>query len=162
VTATPSTPATSTPSSGIAAALQKLLDDATKRGADEGYRAAKWGSVHLAVGSSAAVLSAVAAAVGLGDAAGRVPAAVIALVASGLVAVAGFLDSRGRQKEHQALSGGWMGLAAVAEAHLTVDVLDPAWVQGRGREVLEALIQKKCRLLRGEFSPTESPSEAPA
>jgi hypothetical protein len=53
-----------------------------------------------------------------------------------------------------------MGLAAVAEMHLTVDVLDPDWMQGRGREVLAALIQKKCRLLRGEFSPPESASEA--
>jgi hypothetical protein len=84
----------------------------TCRGGCEGYNTAQRvppkrvqaangaGIAHADAGArvaEAVKVAAVATTVGLADAAGREPAAVIALVASGLVAVAGFLDSRGHR-----------------------------------------------------------------
>jgi hypothetical protein len=57
------------------------------------------------------VLAAVAGATGLISAAGRVPAAIIALVAAGLTAAATFLNSDDNQKSNIVMSAAWSELA---------------------------------------------------
>jgi hypothetical protein len=64
------------------------------------------------------VLAAVAGATGLTSAAGRLPAAYIALVAAGLTAAATFLDSNAQRERRDALSAAWQELADVARMEL--------------------------------------------
>jgi hypothetical protein len=63
------------------------------------------------LGLPAAVLAAVAGATGLVSAAGRIPAAIIALVAAGLTAAATFLKSDENQKTNITMSAAWSQLA---------------------------------------------------
>jgi hypothetical protein len=92
----------------------RLASDAERETALRLRSAARWDRAYLILGLPAAMLAAIAGATGLASTAGRVPAAVIALVSAGLSAAVIFLDSQKRAATDRALSGGWAQLAGDA------------------------------------------------
>src|SRR5487761_45424 len=118
------------------------------------------------LGLPAAVLAAVAGATGLISAAGRVPAAVIALVAAGLTAAATFLNSDDNQKSNIVMSAAWSELADDARLqHLSYfqaieklrDPSDKTVLADEYWAHILSLHKRKGRLLRGDpTTPGES------
>jgi hypothetical protein len=93
----------------------------------------------------------VAAATGLASAAGRVPAAIIALTAAGLTAAATFLNSDQRGTANDALGGAWQELAD--NARMAVLDLDARSLTGRDvGDTLLRLHRRKSQLLRGDHA----------
>lgn len=126
-----------------------------------------WGRAYYLLGLPAAVLAAVAGATGLISAAGRVPAAIIALVAAGLTAAATFLKSDENQKNNIVMSAAWSELADDARLqHLSYAqavqklkdssdktiLADDYWARVLG------LHRRKGRLLRGDATASEESS----
>lgn len=76
-----------------------------------------WGRGYYMLGLPAVVLATVAGATGLASTAGRVPAAVIALVAAGLTTAVTFLHSDDNQRRTIGMSAAWSELADDARLH---------------------------------------------
>jgi hypothetical protein len=91
----------------IATALRSLIAEGDLNAFDTRRTSRWWGRAYYLLGLPAAVLAAVAGATGLISAAGRIPAAVIALVAVGLTAAATFLNSDENQKSNIVMSAAW-------------------------------------------------------
>jgi hypothetical protein len=123
-----------------------------------------WGRAYYMLGLPAAVLATVAGATGLASTAGRVPAAVIALVAAGLTAASTFLTSDRNQRRSIVISAAWSKLADDARLHylrfieaieglkdpsLRTDIVNDYW-----HRILE-LHQRKGYLLREEIATLE-------
>jgi hypothetical protein len=143
----------------IATALRSLIAEGDLNAFDTRRTSHWWGRAYYLLGLPAAVLAAVAGATGLISAAGRIPAAVIALVAAGLTAAATFLNSDENQKSNIVMSAAWSQLADDARLqHLSysqsvknlkdpsndTDLVDEYW-----KQVL-SLHKRKGRLLRGD------------
>jgi hypothetical protein len=93
------------------AALQSLIADSDLRAYDT-LRASKfWGRAYYMLGLPAAVLATIAGATGLATTAGRIPAAIIALIAAGLTTAATFLNSNENRQQSSKLSAAWQELA---------------------------------------------------
>src|SRR5690349_20952389 len=95
----------------IATAFRSLIAEGDLNAFDARRASRWWGRAYYLLGLPAAVLAAVAGATGLISAAGRVPAAIIALVAAGLTAAATFLNSDENQKSNIVMSAAWSELA---------------------------------------------------
>ena len=95
----------------IEAALRTLIAEGDLSAYDTRRASRWWGRAYYILGLPAAVLAAVAGATGLISAAGRVPAAIIALVAAGLTASATFLNGDDNQKSNIVMSAAWSELA---------------------------------------------------
>ncbi|GAA0503427.1 hypothetical protein Ade02nite_35890 [Paractinoplanes deccanensis] len=108
--------------------------------------ARRWGRVYFALGLPSAVLAGVAGATGLASTSGRIPAAIIALVAAGLGAAATFLDGARHREHHTAMSAAWQSLASDAHTHLLADVPSADWLRTDGRAALQALSRRRARL----------------
>jgi hypothetical protein len=147
----------------VAGAFMSLIAECDLYSFDTRRSSRWWGRAYYLLGLPAAVLAAVAAATGLISAAGRVPAAIIALVASGLTAAATFLNSQDNQKRNNLMSAAWSELGDDARLqHLsyvetgrrssdpmhTTTSADTYWSQ------LLKLHQRKGRLLRGDLTST--------
>jgi len=76
-----------------------------------------WGRAYYVLGMPAVVLATIAGATGLASTAGRVPAAIIALIAAGLTAAATFLNSCDNQRNNIVMSAAWSELADDARLH---------------------------------------------
>jgi hypothetical protein len=151
----------------IAAAFRLLISEGDLNAFDTRRSSHWWGRAYYLLGLPAAVLAAVAGATGLISAAGRVPAAVIALVAAGLTAAATFLNSDDNQKSNIVMSAAWSQLADDARLqHLSysqsvekledpsnnTDLVDEYWKQ------ILSLHKRKGRLLRGDPTVPEESS----
>ncbi|HXL91964.1 MAG TPA: hypothetical protein VN969_23730 [Streptosporangiaceae bacterium] len=147
----------------VATAFRSLIAEGDLNAFDARRSSRWWGRAYYLLGLPAAVLAAVAGATGLISAAGRVPAAIIALVAAGLTAAATFLNSGDNQKNRIVMSAAWSELADDARLqHLSyvqaikklddpadsIVLADEYWAR-----VLN-LHKRKGRLLRGD--PTAS------
>jgi len=122
-----------------------------------------WGRAYYLLGLPAAVLAAIAGATGLISTAGRVPAAIIALVAAGLSAAATFLNSEQNRKKDDELSAGWQSLADDARVSLltyrqAAKTGSNEGISGLGSQQAPKLIdsivhlhRRKSRLLRGDL-----------
>jgi hypothetical protein len=103
--------------------LGALITEARVRGSRCQSRARCWQLIDLGLGSAATVMTAVAGATGLASAAGRVPAAIMALCAAALVAATRFLRSAERSEENWRRRNAWQvldsdaGLARAGEGH---------------------------------------------
>jgi hypothetical protein len=150
----------------IAAAFRSLIAEADLNAFDKRRASQWWGRAYYLLGLPAAVLAAVAGATGLISAAGRVAAAVIALVAAGLTAAATFLKSDKNQESNIVMSAAWSHLADDARLqHLSYSqsvgkLEDPSddadLVEDYWKQVL-SLHKRKGRLLRGDPTvPEES------
>jgi len=111
------------------------------------------------LGLPAAVLATVAGATGLASTAGRVAAAIIALVAAGLTTAATFLNSDNNQRRNIVMSAAWSELADDARLHnlsyiqateRLKDPLDKPLVVNEYWNRIIGLHRRKGRLLRGE------------
>jgi hypothetical protein len=81
--------------------LGRLAANAESQSKKTGRWARFWQVTDITLGLATAVLAAIAGATGLASAAGRVPAAILALVAAGLTAASKFLESRERYERNR-------------------------------------------------------------
>ena len=94
--------------------LAELTSDAFERSSKCQFWALVWQMTDLVVGLSTAVLAAVAGATGLASAAGRIPAAIMALAAAALTAAARFLRSGERYERNWRRRIAWQHLGQEA------------------------------------------------
>jgi hypothetical protein len=92
---------TEEPPNALSEQLDRLIAKAEYRSTKTGRWARFWQVVDITLGLATAVLAAIAGATGLASAAGRVPAAILALVAAGLGAASRFLESRERYERNR-------------------------------------------------------------
>jgi hypothetical protein len=90
--------------------LEELITDARERGRKCLFWAQLWQVADLGLGLATAVLAAVAGATGLASAAGRVPAAIMALTAAALTAGTRFLRSNERYARNWRRYNSWQVL----------------------------------------------------
>ena len=91
--------------------LISLIADCDLRAYDTRRLSKRWGSAYYLLGLPAAVLATIAGAAGLASTAGRIPAAIVALIAAGLATAATFLNSNENKQQNLKLSAAWQELA---------------------------------------------------
>ncbi|MCW2890431.1 MAG: hypothetical protein JWL58_7293 [Streptosporangiaceae bacterium] len=96
---------------GAMGVLLLLIADCDLRAYDAARVSKRWGSAYYFLGLPAAVLATIAGATGLASTAGRIPAAIVALVSAGLTAAATFLNSNENKQQSNRLSAAWQELA---------------------------------------------------
>lgn len=150
----------------IATAFRSLIAEGDLNAFDARRASHWWGRAYYLLGLPAAVLAAVAGATGLISAAGRVSAAIIALVAAGLTAAATFLNSDDNQKSN-IVSAAWSELADDARLqHLSYsqsvkkleDPSDNTALADEYWKYVLSLHKRKGRLLRGDPAVPEESS----
>ncbi|MGX7759715.1 hypothetical protein ACWQ06_13780 [Streptomyces angustmyceticus] len=142
------------PSNRPRAEVERLRDEATRQKDLAHRRAEFWVKADIALGFPAALLAGVSGAAGLASAAARVPAALVALVAAGFAAGAGFLRSDSRRLANKRARQAWAFVEARARMKLAKERVLP---EDLG-EVLESR-QAALAAYEGEESP---PGTAPA
>ena len=126
--------------------------------------ALRWGRTHIILGLPAAILSATAAATGLVSAAGRIPAAIIALFAAGLTAANTFLNSQSQRAREEQIAAEYSALgndARQLQLATPPDVLNSDHVAAEshsGRQ-LRSLMDREAELLRGKL-PQQLPQQS--
>ena len=105
----------------------------------ENKLAKRWGLVHLALGIPAAILSAAAGITGLAISAGRVPAAIIALVAAAVSASSAFLQPGVRQQHHLSLQAEYSDIWHRVRVLILIDLKNPDWEATEARTALQEL-----------------------
>jgi len=147
------------PLDDVETAFRSLIAECDLNAFDTRRASHWWGRAYYMLGLPAAVLATVAGATGLASTAGRVAAAIIALVAAGLTTTATFLNSDKNQRRNIAMSAAWSDLADDARLHnlsyiqairrveeprVADKVVDEYWNR------IIVLHRRKGRLLRGE------------
>lgn len=114
----------------VQAEIERLLDEAERRGRGANQRVQFWSVIDIALGFPAAVLAGISGAAGLASADARIPAALLALVSAGFSAGAGFLRSDVRRAANRRSRGAWAEVEAGARLLLVQEPqLDPEAVQ---------------------------------
>jgi hypothetical protein len=111
-------------------------------------KVARWSRARLGLGLPAVISAAVAGATGLASTAGRIPAAIIALVSAALGAAVAFLRIDDQIKSHSDLAAGWAALATDARMARNVDIVRKYGVETVSRE-LRDFVERRNTLLRG-------------
>jgi hypothetical protein len=132
---------------GVRAGIEEILGASTAAAEWHAAWARRWGRIYLWLGLPASILAAVAGATGLASAAGRLPAALMALGAAALGSAATFLESGQRRQYHEAMSSAWQVLANDAHVYLLAYVPDGEWLSTSGRETYGALSQRRSELI---------------
>jgi len=147
------------PLDDIEATFRSLIAECDLNAFDTRRASRWWGRAYYMLGLPAAVLATVAGATGLASTAGRVAAAIIALVAAGLTTAATFLNSDNNQRRNIVMSAAWSELADDARLHnlsyiqateRLKDPLDKPLVVNEYWNRIIGLHRRKGRLLRGE------------
>lgn len=136
------------PSNRPRAEVERLRDEATRQKDLAHRRAEFWVKADIALGFPAALLAGVSGAAGLASADARVPAALVALVAAGFAAGAGFLRSDSRRLANKRARQAWAFVEARARMKLAKERVLP---EDLG-EVLESR-QAALAAYEGEESP---------
>jgi hypothetical protein len=142
--------------------LLSLIADCDLRALNTQRAGKWWGRAYYLLGLPAAVLATVAGAAALASAAGRIPAAIIALVSAGLTTAATFLNSSENKKHNVEFSAAWQQLAD--DARLTViqsGAVGDDYTSGYNDFLIRHVVQfnkRKSALLRGDLTPP--PAEA--
>jgi len=117
-----------------------------------------WGRAYYLLGLPAAVLATIAGAAALLSTAGRIPAAIVALVSAGLTTAATFLNSTENRQQNISFSAAWQQLAD--DARLTVITYGTLAYDSNQSSKDDFLIQqviylnrRKGALLRGDLTP---------
>lgn len=149
----------------VRTAFRRLVAECDLNAFDTRRASRWWSRAYYFLGMPAAALAAVAGATGLISAAGRVPAAIIALVAAGLTAAATFLGSDENQERNIVMSAAWSELADDARLQNLSYVQTMKQFAGSDddgkmadeywRTMLD-LHRRKGRLLRGEVTSRAS------
>lgn len=136
------------------AILVSLISECDLRAYDTRQASKRWGSAYYLLGLPAAVLATIAGAAGLASTAGRVPAAIIALIAAGLATAATFLNSNENKQQNGKLSAAWQELAD--DVRLTVIAYggDRGRAFGQDYLITEVIYfnKRKSALLRGDLA----------
>jgi len=144
---------TSLQANEIEQALKEIISGSEKASDWHSDRAALYGRAYYALGLPAVVLAALAGATGLASAAGRIPAAIIALVSAALGAAATFLNSAGQRAYHQEMASQWYMIAGEAKLHRFEEVdwiTDEGKITEEGRKTLKGLLDRQAQLLKGK------------
>jgi hypothetical protein len=136
--------------SGLAGELQELIRNAKDRGSTAQHWARFWQVVDIFFGLAAAVLAAIAGAAGLATAAGRVPAAILALSAAGLAAANQFLSSGERYERNRRRRNAWQALELDARVE-QAKVGDPA--AENLDEVMHGLLRRRIAIMDMDHRP---------
>lgn len=142
-------------------ALRSLVAESDLHAFDFRRGSQLWARAYYVLGLPAAILATTAGAAGLASTAGRIPAAITALVSAALTAAATFLNSEQNRKKNDELSAAWQALADQArifmlqcvqkmDSQVPGDVFGPQYWS----EVLY-LQRRKSQLLRGDLSQSE-------
>lgn len=145
--------------SGIRSELAKLISESEQAAKTHRGRTRFWRRMDVSLGLPAAITAAAAGATGLASAAGRIPAAIIALVSAALSATVVFLRAEQQVKRHAELSAAWWALASDASM-AGLRLLEPDGIQ-RGSRELRKLYARRNNLLRG-VSQAELPERRAA
>jgi hypothetical protein len=120
-----------------------------------------WGRAYYLLGLPAAVLATIAGAAALASSAGRIPAAIVALVSAGLTTAATFLNSNENKQYDIKFSAAWQQLAD--DARLAVikysTIADNSSYSTNNDFLIQQVIhlsKRKSALIRGDLTP---PSE---
>jgi hypothetical protein len=123
-----------------------------------------WGRAYYLLGLPAAVLATIAGAAALLSTAGRIPAAIIALISAGLTTAVTFLNSNENKQYNIRFSAAWQQLAD--EARLVVieygNMVDNFSNTNKNDFLIQQVIylnRKKSALLRGDLSSLSERSE---
>ena len=149
--------------SNVEALLGSLMVDCDLRAYDTRKLSSRWGRAYYFLGLPAAVLATVAGATGLASTAGRIPAAIVALVSAALTTAATYLNSNENMRRNAKLSAAWQDLADNARFTLLRHgqdsrELEPAEADRRLLEEVIKLNTRKGELLRGDVEAnTPSP-----
>lgn len=135
--------------------LISLIADCDLRAYDTRLSSKRWGSAYYFLGLPAAVLATIAGAAGLASTAGRIPAAIVALIAAGLATAATFLNSNENKQQNLKLSAAWQELAD--DVRLTVIKYSRAKDEQLSRDdyLIRDVIyfnKRKGALLRGDLA----------
>lgn len=145
-------------------ALRALLAEFDLRAYETQQASKRWSSAYYMLGLPAAVLTTIAGAAGLASTAGRIPAAIVALVAAGLTTAATFLNkSNENMQRNRKLSAAWQELADGVRAVLIQygqDMRQYHNDDARSTEAANSLLKsvvyfnkRKSALLRGDPAP---------
>jgi len=150
--------------------LISLIADCDLRAYDSRRASKRWGSAYYFLGLPAAVLATIAGAAGLASTAGRVPAAIIALIAAGLATAATFLNSNENKQQNSKLSAAWQELADDVRLMVVRHGQDLRIKERYGQSFLtdSYLIRsviyfnkRKSALLRGDLASIPEPPQEP-
>lgn len=141
--------------------LESLIADCDLRAYDARRASKWWNRSYYLLGLPAAVLATISGAAGLASTAGRVPAAIAALLAAGFATAATFLNSNENRQLSLKLSAAWqeladdVRLAIISNSNQVGSEMD--WIT----EVIK-FNKRKSALLRGEVPtfPEGNPSPA--
>ena len=140
----------------IRESVRQTLEEIASRGRENGRKvhrsARRWEVLHYALGGLAVVLVAVSAGTGLASAAGRVPAAVLALVSGSVTALAVFFGSEKRSQTKYKESAAWFSLQDAAKNMLDFKLHDNQWLTSDAQQDVMDLRDKQARLIRRETS----------
>jgi len=140
--------APTSPEDGIRMGIDEVLDASVEAARWHATWSRRWARIYLCLGLPASILAAVAGATGLAASAGRVPAAIIALISAALAAGATFLESGRRREYHQAMSGAWQALANDAHVHQLADIPRAEWLADEGPKALRRLARRRAGLIQ--------------
>ncbi|MGY5126426.1 hypothetical protein [Streptomyces nigrescens] len=121
----PVSPSWNEPSDRLRAELERLRDEAIRQKDLAHRRADFWVKVDIALGFPAALLAGVSGAAGLASADARIPAALMALIAAGCAAGAGFLRGDSRRVANKRARQAWASVEAAARMKLATDRVVP-------------------------------------
>lgn len=147
--------------------LLSLIADCDLRAFDTLRSSKRWSSAYYLLGLPAAVLATISGASGLASTAGRIPAAIIALIAAGLATAATFLNSNENKQRNNKLSAAWQELAddvrlvVIQHAQDTGKEGDFYGYNPLIRDVIR-FNKRKSALLRGDIASAPEVTEAPS
>jgi hypothetical protein len=138
-------------------AMLSLIADCDLRAYDSERLSKRWASAYYVFGLPAAVLATIAGAAGLASTAGRIPAAIIALVSAGLTTAATFLNSNKNRQNNIELSAAWQELADDARLAVIRDrnSTEKTPLYGENSLVGDLIVfnRRKSALRRGDLTP---------
>lgn len=110
-----------------------------------------WRGMHLLVGVPAAVCAAVAGAAAFASTAGRIPAAILALIAAGLGAVSTTIDAARRSEGAQRSGNAYLNLVGQTRVFREVDL--PTRSADEARRRLESLMKQRHEINQASVAP---------
>ena len=143
------------------AVLNVLIADCDLRAYDTRRVGKRWGGMYYLLGVPAAVLATIAGATGLASTAGRVPAAIIALVSAGLTTATSFLNSSQNKVHNTRLSADWQNLADDARTSVLTHIQQQDSSGSHWSNIIHNISTfnaRKGALLRGDLSSSHSGS----
>lgn len=144
--------------------MLSLIADCDLRAYDAQRASKWWGRAYYLLGLPGAVLATIAGAAALASAAGRIPAAIIALISAGFTTAATFLNSSENKQDNGKLSAAWQQLAD--DVRLVViqygNYVDRLATPSGGDFLIRNVVRfnkRKSALMRGDLNPLPEEQE---